>query len=252
MGASTSAPAPPPSPSAPAARQLRVGDRFPAGTAFAPFPDSVDVELLDIETRLRGAPVELGALFAGKRVVLLGAPGAFTPNCSQFHLPSFIQAHAQFVDCGVDKIVCLIVNDIFVCAAWRAALGTGDKVDVLCDPTGAIARSAGLLLETTRPTLGRPVVKRFCALLEDGVVRLLQVEKDGLGLSCTLAPPLLNEVRSKKYRELLDIKPMARDQGEPAELPAAAAASSVASGGSEPGAAPVRSPTTSLAKVLPG
>lgn len=117
-------------------------------------------------------------------------------------MPGYVQNFEDFRATGVDAIAALIVNDVFVCEAWCNALGVGDGADghsvrILCDTMGTIARSAGMLLDMTR-TLGRPVTKRFCALLEDGVLRLLSTEDDGLGLACTMALPLLNEMRSKK------------------------------------------------------
>ena len=153
--------------------------------------------------------MELGDILRGRRVVLLGMPGAFTPNCTDVHVPGYVRRFEDFRATGVDAIVALIVNDVFVCEAWRNALGVGDGADghsvrILCDTMGTIARSAGMLLDTTR-TLGRPVMKRFCALLEDGVLRLLSTEDDGLGLACTMALPLLNEMRSMKYGKLLDL-----------------------------------------------
>jgi hypothetical protein len=139
-------------------------------------------------------------------------------------MPGYVKNFEQFKASGVDAIVALVVNDVFVCEAWRTSLGMGDGADgrtvrVLCDTTGAIARSAGMLLDTAR-SLGRPVMRRFCALIEDGLLRLLSTEADGLGLVCTTATPLLNEVRSKKYRQLFGVPPMPRDL---AEKPAAAA-----------------------------
>ena len=202
---------------------------FPTGTVYEPWAEA-QRELLPLESVLKGRPVELAELFRGRRVVLLGLPGAFTPNCTNVHIPSYVQHFEAFRASGVDAIVALVVNDVFVVEAWRKHLGlvptsedpeaagpdgAGGKANVriLCDTTAAVARKAGMLLDTTS-TLGRPVIRRFCALLEDGVLRLLSCEADGLGLLCTLAPPLLNEVRSKKYRTILGILPMARDEAQ--------------------------------------
>jgi len=230
------------------APRVPVNSPFPTGTVFEPWSDA-ETEDLPIEEVLRGKAVELAPLFKGRRVVLLGMPGAFTPNCTSVHVPGYMKTFAQFKANGVDAILALVVNDVFVCNAWRKHLGVAEDADgtngvrIMCDTTGTIARAAGLLLDTSE-TMGRPVMRRFCALVEDGVLRLMSVESDGLGLQCTLAIPLLHEVKTKKYRTLFGIPPMPRDLAEAA---AAAAGPAEGGGGAAGGAAASRSPSSSAA-----
>jgi peroxiredoxin len=177
------------------APQVDIMQRFPTGTVYEAHPEG---DVVDVDTWLQGKPVELSSIFAGRRIILLGLPGAFTPNCSTVHVPGYVAMEREFKEAGVDEVVALCSNDVFVTAAWTAALGATGKVRIMCDPACAVAAAAGLAMDA-RPTLGRVLYKRFCALVEDGQVRLLFVEEDGLGVACSQAVPLLNEVRSKKY-----------------------------------------------------
>ncbi len=116
-------------------------------------------------------------LFKGK-VVLFGLPGAFTPTCSAKHLPGFVQHADQIRAKGVDRIVCLSVNDAFVMDAWGKSQNVGDKVMMVADGNADFARAVGLELDVTANGMGTRI-RRFSAIIEDGVVKQLNVEKPG-------------------------------------------------------------------------
>ena len=120
--------------------------------------------------------VSTGELFRGKKVVLFAVPGAFTPTCSVQHLPSFLEKADEIKSKGVDEIVCLAVNDAFVMQAWAVDRGTGDKLTLLADGSGAFTKALGLELDGSRFGLGIRS-QRYAAVIEDGVVKVLQVEE---------------------------------------------------------------------------
>ncbi len=114
-------------------------------------------------------------LFKGKKVVLFAVPGAFTPTCSNMHLPGFLQHAADFKAKGVDVIACTSVNDVFVMDAWSKASGAKGAIMFLADGNGDFAKAVGLDLD------GAPIgfgvrSKRYAMLLDDGVVKALHVE----------------------------------------------------------------------------
>jgi peroxiredoxin len=115
-------------------------------------------------------------LFAGKKVVLFAVPGAFTPLCSAQHLPGFVSKAEEIRKKGVDEIYCLSVNDGWVMDAWgkdRAALG---KVTLIADGSGEFTKAMGLELDATGAGLGVRS-QRYAAIVDDGVIRHLAVEK---------------------------------------------------------------------------
>ncbi|KAJ8267149.1 hypothetical protein GJAV_G00139080 [Gymnothorax javanicus] len=160
---------------------IKVGERLPA------------VELQDGEP---GKKVSLDQLFRGKKGVLFAVPGAFTPGCSKTHLPGFVQAAEKLRSKGIQEVVCVSVNDAFVMAAWGKEHGTDGKVRMLADPTGSFTKAVDLLLDSDQivQVLGNKRSKRYVMLVEDGVVKKLNVEPDGTGLSCSLASNILSEL----------------------------------------------------------
>jgi glutaredoxin/glutathione-dependent peroxiredoxin len=114
------------------------------------------------------------ALGKGK-VVLFAVPGAFTPTCSDYHLPGFVMRADEIQAKGVDTIACLSVNDAFVMGAWGRDQGVGDRVLLLADGNGDFTRAVGLELDGSGIGLGLRS-QRYAAILEDGVVRSLFVE----------------------------------------------------------------------------
>jgi len=117
-------------------------------------------------------------LCKAKRVVLFGLPGAFTPTCSARHLPGYVaQAHAIQAK-GVDRIVCLSVNDVFVMDAWGKAQGVGDKVLMVADGNAEFTRAAGLDVDMTARGFGLRS-QRYAMVVRDCVVEALNIEEPG-------------------------------------------------------------------------
>lgn len=115
--------------------------------------------------------------FQGRTVALVGVPGAFTPTCSAKHLPGFVEQASALKAKGVDAIACMSVNDAFVMDAWGKDQGVGENVELIADGDGSFAQSLGLQLNTG--SFGGPRVQRFSAVVENGVVRQLNVEEGG-------------------------------------------------------------------------
>jgi peroxiredoxin len=120
-------------------------------------------------------------VFAGKKIVLFGLPGAFTPTCSMNHLPGFIE-HADAIKAkGVDAIVCTAVNDVHVMKAWSKVSGADGKILMLGDGNVAFAKSVGLDVDI--PGMGLRS-KRYSMIVDNGVVKALNVEnKSGVNVS---------------------------------------------------------------------
>lgn len=117
-------------------------------------------------------------LFAGKKVVLFSVPGAFTPTCSQNHLPGFVEHADALLAKGVDTIACTAVNDVFVMDAWGKDRGVGDKVVMLADGNGEYARALGLEMDGSKFGLGTRG-QRFAIVVDDGVATHVAVEQPG-------------------------------------------------------------------------
>ncbi len=117
-------------------------------------------------------------IFGGKKVVIFGLPGAFTPTCSAKHLPGFVQYAEAIKAKGVDTIVCIAVNDAFVMGAWGKDQNVGDKVLMVADGSADFALATGLELDLIARGMGMRC-QRFAMIVEDGVVA--KVEIDGAG-----------------------------------------------------------------------
>ena len=114
-------------------------------------------------------------IFDGKRVALFAVPGAFTPTCSNSHLPGFLSNLDAFKAKGIDAIACTAVNDVFVLDAWAKASGAQDKIQFLSDGNGDFARALGLDMDGSGIGFGIRS-KRYAMLVNDGVVTALNVE----------------------------------------------------------------------------
>ncbi|NQV99163.1 MAG: peroxiredoxin [Rhodospirillales bacterium] len=114
-------------------------------------------------------------IFSGKKVVIFGVPGAFTPTCSAKHLPGFVEHAAAIKAKGVDTIACISVNDAFVMGAWGKDQNVGDKVMMLADGSGAFAAATGLELDLVEKGLGKRN-QRFSMLVDDGVVKSINID----------------------------------------------------------------------------
>jgi peroxiredoxin len=122
-------------------------------------------------------PVQSGDVLGTGKVVLFAVPGAFTPTCNDHHLPGFVMQADDILAKGVDRIACVAVNDGFVMGAWGNAQGVGDKILMLADGSGEFTAATGLELDLSGPGLGTRS-QRYAAILQDGVVKELFVEKD--------------------------------------------------------------------------
>jgi glutaredoxin/glutathione-dependent peroxiredoxin len=125
----------------------------------------------------RPTPVSTAELFGSKKVVLFAVPGAFTPTCSQAHLPGYVVNADQIKAKGVDSIVCMAVNDAFVMDAWGKS-ANADEIVMAGDGNGEFTRALGLEMDGTGFGLGKRS-QRFAMIVEDGVVKKLAVEAPG-------------------------------------------------------------------------
>ena len=133
-----------------------------------------------LRTMTPEGPKPIGSLEAlGKgKVVLFAVPGAFTPTCSDHHLPGFVVRAEEFVQKGVSRIACVAVNDAFVMDAWGKNQNVGDKVMMLADGSADFTKALGLELDLTPNGMGVRS-KRYSMLVDDGVVKQLNLEKPG-------------------------------------------------------------------------
>lgn len=154
-----------------AAKTIAVGDRLPDATLSYFDTSSPDGELKTVTVR---------DLTAGKKVVLFAVPGAFTPTCTQKHLPGFVAKAGELRAKGVDTVACVSVNDAFVMRAWKESLGIGDEVLLLSDGNGELARAMGVELDLSDKPVGLGVrSRRYALLAEDGVVKVINLEEGG-------------------------------------------------------------------------
>ena len=129
--------------------------------------------------------------FKGKKVALFSVPGAFTPTCSARHLPGYVDKAAEFRAKGIDEIVATSVNDAFVMGAWKAA-GNADDVTMLADGSAQFAEAVGLAADMSSYGMGKRG-QRYSMIVEDGVVKQLNVEAPG-DFSVSSAEHLLGQL----------------------------------------------------------
>ena len=114
----------------------------------------------------------------GKKVIIFGVPGAFTPTCSEKHMPSYIKLHKQFSEKGIDDIYCLSVNDEFVMNAWLLSYTDGDKIKGVADGNGDISKSLDLLVDKSSNHMGMRST-RFAMIVNDNNIMETFIEKPG-------------------------------------------------------------------------
>jgi glutaredoxin/glutathione-dependent peroxiredoxin len=144
---------------------IKVGDALPKGS---------------FKIMSAGGPKDLDTdtLFAGKKVLLFSVPGAFTPTCSQKHLPGYVNNAPALKAKGITTIACMAVNDVFVMDAWGKSGGAGDMVLMLADGNGAYAKALGLEMDATGFGMGIRG-QRFSMIVDNGVLTQLNVEPPG-------------------------------------------------------------------------
>ena len=144
---------------------IQAGEKMPAG-------------VFGVMTDAGPGAVSTDDLFAGKKVVLVSVPGAFTPTCSMNHLPGFVDHADEILAKGVDTIACTAVNDVFVMDAWGKDRGVGDKVTMLADGNGEYAKALDLEMDGSGFGLGTRG-QRFALIVDDGVASHVAVEEGG-------------------------------------------------------------------------
>jgi len=151
---------------------IKVGDRLPSGTLME------YREIAENGCSVGPNSVSVDELTRGKKVVIFGLPGAFTPTCSAKHVPGYVQDYEKLKGKGVDTIACISVNDAFVMGAWAREQKSDGKVRMLADGSGDFTRALGLTLDLTARGMGVRS-QRYSMLVEDGVVKTLNVEAPG-------------------------------------------------------------------------
>lgn len=141
---------------------IQVGDRLPEVTLWTMTP---------------GGPQPLATceLFGGRRVVLVAVPAAFSPACSDVHVPGYLHLADELRAAGAERIVCVAVNDAWTMGAWGKALGVGEQLVMAADMNRDFTRALGMEIDLARFGDGLRS-KRYAAILDDGVVRWLAVE----------------------------------------------------------------------------
>jgi len=142
---------------------IKVGDKLPQTTLRQITADG-------------SKPVTTQEFFRGKKIVLFGLPGAFTPTCHKNHLPGFLTQEAAFKAKGVDEIAMTSVNDPFVLMEWSKATGSAGHIAFLSDGNADFAKALGLEFDASMGGLGVRS-RRYSMLVEDGVIKKLNVEE---------------------------------------------------------------------------
>ncbi len=160
---------------------IKVGDKLPEAT-------------FRVVTAEGPQPRTISDVFKGKKVVLIGMPGAFTPTCHRNHLPGYVEKFDLFRGKGVDTIAVTTVNDHFVMSAWSKASNADNKLIFLADGNGEFAKTIGLSYDATERGMGGIRSLRYSMLVEDGVVKVLNVEQNAGKAEVTSAETLLKSL----------------------------------------------------------
>jgi glutaredoxin/glutathione-dependent peroxiredoxin len=158
---------------------INIGDRLPNASFIVKGADGLEKRSTD-------------QVFKGKKVVLFGLPGAFTPTCSDNHLPGFLESLDHITAKGVDAVACTATNDAHVMTAWAKALGAWGKIDMLADGNAEFAKAAGLDKDLSVAGMGVRS-SRYSMLVEDGVVKQLNIETDK-GVNVSGADTILKQL----------------------------------------------------------
>ena len=136
-------------------------------------------------------PRKTADIFKGKKVVLIGMPGAFTPTCHRNHLPGFVDKAGDFRKKGIDTIAVTTTNDHFVMSAWSKSTGADGKVEFLADGNGEFAKAIGLSYDGSERGMGIVRSRRYSMLVDDGVVKVLNIEENAGKAETTSADNLI-------------------------------------------------------------
>jgi glutaredoxin/glutathione-dependent peroxiredoxin len=157
---------------------IKVGDKIPDATFRVVTADGPQ-------------PRTTADVFKGKKVVLIGMPGAFTPTCHRNHLPGFVEKSAEFHKKGVDTIAVTTTNDHFVMSAWSKVAGADGKVEFLADGNGEFAKAIGLNFDGSERGMGGVRSKRYSMLVDNGVVKALNIEENAAKAETSSAENLM-------------------------------------------------------------
>lgn len=141
---------------------IQIGDKLP----------SIDVQY---KTEDGVKTINTDELFAGKKVVLFALPGAFTPTCSASHVPGYLVNSDKLFEKGIDRIICLSVNDAHVMQAWGEQQNVEDRIMMIADGNADFSRAVGLEVDLSAGGMGIRS-QRYAMVVNDGVVELLNVE----------------------------------------------------------------------------
>ncbi len=158
---------------------ISIGQRVPTTTVRVLKDDGVDEVSTDV-------------LLQGK-VVVFGVPGAFTPTCTNQHLPGYVKHAEDFRKKGVDAIFCVAVNDDRVLSAWSKKVGVNGKVRLVADGNADLTKAMGLDIDLRAGGLGLRS-KRYAMIVENGVVKALQIEETPRNCSISSAPDILSKL----------------------------------------------------------
>lgn len=161
---------------------IKVGDKFPDGQFRVKDEDG------------KANIVSVDEIFAGKKVVLVGVPGAFTSTCHKSHIPRFVENADKIKAKGVDRVAVMSVNDHHVMKLWDEALDGAGRMDFLSDGSAIVTKAIGMDVDRTATGMGIRA-RRFSMIVEDGVVKAINLEPDGAsGVTVTGAETMLDQI----------------------------------------------------------
>ena len=160
---------------------IKVGDRLPEATFTVMGADGP-------------APKTTADVFKGKKIAIFAVPGAYTPTCHKQHMPGFVDRVDELKSKGIDAVVCTAVNDVFVLNNWASDVGATGKITMLADGNADFAKTIGLEIDLTKFGLGVRS-KRYSMLVEDGVVKALNVDE---------APPMHDKSSAATLCSMID------------------------------------------------
>ncbi|XP_060080311.1 peroxiredoxin-5, mitochondrial-like [Ylistrum balloti] len=151
-------------------RSLKIGNEIPSVNLYEDTPDNA---------------VNIRDAFKGKKGVLFSVVGAFTPGCTEVHLPDYLDHYEKFKNEGYDLICCVAVNDPFVMSAWGKHVKAEGKIRMLADTQAEFTRALNMELDC-RKVMGNTRSKRYSLVVEDGIIQSINMEPENTGLACLL------------------------------------------------------------------